>query len=127
LICYRFGDMLRALSNTLVLPVTSRALRHFTQPASTSSKYTSKPARKWRNELKYRVRQSFKEDASSEDQPVFAGIILERYPICFPDPEPSRLEFQNWSKKWNAWKYKVAKEGWLDCHKPIADEDSPEV
>lgn len=114
--------MLRAFSSSPDLHLIFRALRYCSQTVRTSRKYASKPEKKWRNEIKARVRKASQADISSEDQQVFAGIILERYPICFPDPDPSTLDFDNWSKKWNSWKYKVDKKGWLDCEKPVTDD-----
>jgi hypothetical protein len=81
---------------------------------------------KWKLDLKVRVRKSFQTEEEPTDQRIFAGVILERYPICLPTLPDWRADFIAWQHEWNKWKYKIAKPGLLDVGKDV-DPDSPEV
>lgn len=82
----------------------------------------------WRDSLKYRVRKAFQADAEQpEQQAVHAGVLLERYPICLPEVPQWRHDFAHWQSDWNAWRYKVAKKGWLDTTQRAADDQSQEA
>ena len=93
--------------------------------ASTSSTWV--PRRK--PSLSSQLRQSFKLDEAKppDGRKVCAGVILERYPICFQDVAPYKVEHEEWSLAWNAWKYRQVPQETLNADKHNVDETSDEV
>lgn len=79
--------------------------------------------------LSLRIRKSFKQDENvpQDPRPLFAGVILERYPICFQDPAPYKMQHEEWSLAWNAWKYRQVPDELLNADKQNVDETSEEV
>ena len=75
--------------------------------------------RQWLQSLRQLARR---QGSPEKGQQVYAGLILERYPVCLPAVDQWKSEFQQWQQDWNAWKYKAAKPGWLDCARPTTDE-----
>ena len=106
-----------------------QALRHCTGAAGAVAEPSTQRTPKWRTTLKYRVKKARQAEAASqtEEGDVYAGVILERYPICLPEVEQWRTDFRDWQKDWNAWKYKVPKKSWVTPEKQVINEDSPEV
>ena len=94
------------------------------QQAARAERDVVKFPAKFRNELKYRCKKADQNDVSTSDpRPVYASIILERYPICLPKVPAWASEHAAWREAWNAWKYKVAKPGWLDCERRTDGRD----
>ena len=83
---------------------------------------------KFRGKMKYRLKKAAQADEAVTDQrPIYTGVILERYPICLPRIPAWGDEHAAWVGAWNAWKYKVAKPGWLDCEKRTTDGRDDDV
>lgn len=79
--------------------------------------------------LSYKLRKSFRLDESKpkDPRPVCAGVILERYPVCFQEAAPYKLQHEEWSLAWNAWKYRQVADEVLNADKQNVDETSEEV
>ena len=60
-------------------------------------------------------------------EPVYAGVVIEIYPICFPDPAPWRLEHKEWQMQWNKWKFRQVTDEEMSADKQNVDESSAEV
>lgn len=96
-----------------------RSARHFaTQAEPLIGLKPGKPTREWLQSLRRLARRR----EQPEGKHIHAGLILERYPICLPENPGWKSEFRQWQKDWNAWKYKTAKPGWLDCSRPTTDD-----
>jgi hypothetical protein len=114
--------MLRKLS----ILSSSLELRAFASSAADHVQPSVSRGNKWRQDLKVRVRKSFQTEGEESEDNIFAGVILERYPICLSPLPAWKEDFIAWQTEWNKWKYKVPKPGWLDVGKP-QDGDSMEV
>jgi hypothetical protein len=114
--------MLRKLS----ILSSSLELRAFASSAADHVQPSVSRGTKWRQDLKVRVRKSFQTEGEESEDKIFAGVILERYPICLSPLPAWKEDFIAWQAEWNKWKYKVPKPGWLDVGKPTGG-DSMEV
>lgn len=78
--------------------------------------------------LKRRIREDIANESKTPDpRPVYAGVLIERYPICFPDPMPWQVEHREWSTNWNKWKYRQVTDEQMSADKQNVDEMSAEV
>jgi hypothetical protein len=79
--------------------------------------------------LRYQIKQSFlkDEEVQPDPRPVLAGVLLERYPICFPHPSQWKLDYEEWSLEWNAWKYRQVPDEMINADKQGVDETSDVV
>lgn len=87
------------------------------------------PHRRKKPSLAFRVRKSFRTDESkpNDPRPLYTGVILERYPICFQEPAAYKVQHDEWSLAWNAWKYRQVPDELLSGDKQNVDETSEEV
>lgn len=78
--------------------------------------------------LKQRINAELTNVAQPPDpRPVYAGVVLERYPICFPDPAPWRVEHKEWELQWNRWKFRQVTDEQMSADKQNVDDSSAEV
>jgi hypothetical protein len=103
------------------------AFQHLADRQSSSAAASTSSPRKVAFER--RLRRSFMEDETKpeDSRPIYAGVILERYPICFPEPRRWKLEHETWRMQWNSWKYRQVTDEQMSADKQNVDEESAEV
>jgi hypothetical protein len=115
-------DALQSALPVVVRPYTTAAAQAGLSSGQRSREISPKVLTK---DYKHKLRKQSRQSAG--EQEVTASVILERYPICLPNLLGWREDFGKWQSDWNAWKFKTAKPGWLDCDQKVTDSDSPEV
>lgn len=82
--------------------------------------------------LERRLKQRINVDIANlskppDPRPVYAGVVIERYPICFPAPAPWRVEHKEWNLQWNKWKFRQVTDEQMSADKQNIDDSSAEV